>query len=139
MLAVITVVFALVVCTFLFTRFSLFLTSRIAVAVSLTITAIILAIAFYGWRSQGEIVGDPIYDPTGEYFVEKFALKIGMNPFSVVMPGNGSDNVDGFIRLRSKEGKLLDEAFVTFLYGTDAEWSDGVYYIYGGSNAKLKP
>jgi hypothetical protein len=47
------------------------------------------------------------------------------------MPGQGSDAIDGYIRLYDKNGKLIDERFADFIRDVEPIWAGNKVYLMG--------
>lgn len=92
------------------------------------------------WYS-GSAYGGREYDESGQYYFQRYAT-IGPSAFRISMPGGGSDNIDGFVRLYDSKGNLMNEYFTVFLLGIQPTWLDDSFWLMGTSdeiNWPLKP
>ena len=48
------------------------------------------------------------------------------------MPGQGSDAIDGYIRIHDKNGKIIHERFYKFIRDTEAIWSGNKVILMSG-------
>ena len=55
------------------------------------------------------------------------------------MPGQGSDSVDGFIRLHAKDGTVLAERWVSFMRDIKPVWADTHLYLLGIADMDENP
>jgi hypothetical protein len=104
-------------------------TSRKAAA--LVAGAVVLAVlALYGlyrW-TDGEPYQERYPSPNGQYYVQKFVVSL---PFPVTGPGQGSDGASGYIRLFTKDGKMLKQRRQSFLRDIKPVWAREKVYLLG--------
>jgi hypothetical protein len=70
-------------------------------------------LGFYLWK-QGTPYQPPFWSPNKQYYVQKYS---NFTPLRLLaaMPGQGSDTIDGYVRLYRRDGTLLHERFVIFV------------------------
>jgi len=82
-------------------------------------------------RSTAVPWSTPSISPDGQYEIRLFQC-FSYSSFRFTTPGNGSDNVDGLIRLYDrKSGRLLREAFRPRLSSRESFWSKNEVYFLG--------
>lgn len=70
------------------------------------------------------------WSPNREYYMQKYQT---FTVFPVPsMPGQGSDSVDGYIRIHDKAGKVIHERYYTFIRDTEAIWVRNEVVLMGG-------
>ena len=62
--------------------------------------------------------GERKYSPDNEFYIEYYSV-FTFKSLLPVTPGNGSDNIDGYIRLYNKNEELLKEVYMDFLMGSE--------------------
>lgn len=97
----------------------------------LLVTFMFLYLFNLSWRNSAKPFGEKVYSEDGRYYGQRYEV-FTWNKLMMTSPGNGSDKVDGFIRLYdAKTDELLREKFVTFLVAYELHWSDGALYTLG--------
>ena len=99
------------------------------------IKALLLLLVLFGvtgflWWKRGVPYQDRVYSPNGRYYVQKYS-NLTPNQFIGAMPGQGSDAVDGYIRLYAANGTLLHERFETFIREIKPSWVGRKVYLLG--------
>lgn len=96
------------------------------------------AVYYFVWK-PGKPYGDPFWSPNRQYYLQKFS-NLTVSRFQPAMPGQGSDAIEGYIRLFDKDGNLLDEIFITYL-ARDIKpvWAEKKIYIIGVSELDDAP
>ncbi len=91
--------------------------------------SIILVLCFLIWK-KGTPYGERYWSPNGRYYVQKYS---NLTPWRLlpVMPGQGSDAIDGYIRLFDKNGTLIHEHFETFIRDIQPVWAGKEVYLMG--------
>ena len=84
----------------------------------------------YLWWRQGTPYQDRVYSPNGQYYVQKYS-NLTPGRFIGVMPGQGSDTIDGYIRLYTANGTLVHERFETFIRDIKPVWVERKVYLLG--------
>lgn len=92
-------------------------------------------ILFYLWK-RGTPYQTPFYSPNGQYYAQKYH-NITLSSFAPAMPGNGSDNIDGYIRIYDKDGNLLYEKFYTYLVGHEVHWHRNTVFVMGSADDEI--
>ena len=90
-------------------------------------SATVACLGYRAWHSSATPYGARQYSPDGKYYVQHWQVWTPSR-LLFVTPGNGSDRLDGFIRLHSADGKIVREKFVTFLVGSEVRIYDDVVY-----------
>lgn len=92
---------------------------------------VVASVGFAVWK-RGTPYGDPYWSPSGWHYVQKYS-NVTVSTFLPAMPGQGSDGIDGYIRLFDRDGRLLEERFRTFLRDVEPRWTrDSVYFLGDG-------
>ena len=101
----------------------------ITIAIAVTIA---LGFGAYGlWRSSATLIPEwTSYSPDGRFRIEFYRVWT-TSGLLFTPPGNGSDNIDGFIRLYRSDGTLLQETYRSFLVAYEPRWSDDEAYFLG--------
>lgn len=77
-----------------------------------------------------ELYQERFWSPNRQYYMQKYRT------FSILpvpsMPGQGSDSVDGYIRIHDKDGKVIHERYYTFIRDTEAIWVRNEVILMGG-------
>jgi len=84
---------------------------------------------FFFWK-KGTPYQRPYWSPNGQYYVQKYS-NVTLSRFVPTMPGQGSDAIDGYIRLYDKNGKLIDERFADFIRDVEPIWAGNKVYLMG--------
>jgi len=94
--------------------------------------ALLLCIGVYRmWRSSATLIpGWTSHSPDGRFRIEFYRVWT-MSGWLGTPPGQGSDAIDGFIRLYRSDGTLLQETYRNFLRGYEPRWSDDEAYFPG--------
>ena len=87
------------------------------------------ATLFFFWK-KGTPYQPPYWSPNGQYFVQKYS-NVTLSRFVPTMPGQGSDAIDGYIRLYDKNGKLIHERFADFIRDVEPIWAGNKVYLMG--------
>jgi hypothetical protein len=87
------------------------------------------SISFFFWK-KGTPYQPPYWSPNGQYYVQKYS-NITLSRFVPIMPGQGSDAIDGYIRLYNKNGKLIHERFASFIRDVEPIWAGNKVYLMG--------
>jgi len=90
---------------------------------------VIGAASFFFWK-QGTPYQQPYWSPNGQYYVQKYS-NVMLSRFASTMPGQGSDAIDGYIRLYDKNGKLIHERFEAFIRDVKPTWAGSKVYLMG--------
>ena len=88
-----------------------------------------VAVSFHLWHS-GSPYQDRYYSPNGQYYIQKYH-NLSLNSFRTAMPGQGSDMIDGYIRLYDSRGRLLHERFATFIRDIEPVWGGRKLFLMG--------
>ena len=80
----------------------------------------------------------PFRSPNGDYYVQKYSNST-LARLRPSMPGQGSDGVDGYIRLYDRNGKLLRERFEFFIRDVKPLWSEDKVYLRGVARMDAEP
>ncbi|MEW6737262.1 MAG: hypothetical protein AB1489_38610 [Acidobacteriota bacterium] len=86
-------------------------------------------LAFLFWK-QGEPYQEPYWSPNHRYYLQKYS-NLTLSNFLPMMPGQGSDSINGYIRLYDAKGNLLYERFETFIRDITPVWADNRVYLLG--------
>jgi hypothetical protein len=84
---------------------------------------------FWLWK-QGTPYQQPFWSPNGQYYVQKYS-NLTFSKLMPVMPGQGSDTIDGYIRLYRKDGTLLHERFAPFIRDVEPVWAGEKVFLMG--------
>src|SRR5690242_18072198 len=97
----------------------------------LTICLLVCAvtISYFVWK-PGTLYQSPFWSPNKQYYVQKYS-NLTFSKFIPVAPGQGSDMIDGYVRLFDKDGRLLNERFVFFIRDVEPVWSGQKVYLNG--------
>jgi hypothetical protein len=95
------------------------------------------AASFFFWK-KGTPYQQPYWSPNGQYYVQKYS-NLTLSRFVSTMPGQGSDAIDGYIRLFDKNGKLLHERFAYFIRDVRPIWAGNKVYLMGVENMDNDP
>jgi hypothetical protein len=88
-----------------------------------------LCASFFLWK-KGTPYQPPCWSPDGQYYVQKYS-NYSLKRLLPGMPGQGSDAIDGYIRLYDKKGHLLAEGFHTFIRDIEPIWGNGAVFLKG--------
>lgn len=94
-----------------------------AIVLSAVLIAVSAVYGIYCW-AEGEPYQERFVSPNREYYVQKFVVSL---PF----PGQGSDTASGFIRLFTKDGRMLKQRRQSFLRDIKPVWSQEKVYLIG--------
>lgn len=97
----------------------------------LTLCLCVVAAASCTVMGKEEPYQGQMWSPNRDYYVQKYRT-FGVLP-TTSMPGQGSDSVDGYIRVHAKDGKVISERHYTFIRDTEAVWSRDKVFLMGGS------
>ena len=84
---------------------------------------------YFVWK-KGTPYQTAFWSPNNQYYVQKYS-NLTPSRFIPAMPGQGSDTIDGYVRLFDKNGKLIDEVFVTFIRDVEPVWVGNKVYLTG--------
>ena len=87
-----------------------------------------LLLVFF-WK-QGTPYQQPYWSPNGKYYVQKYS-NLTLSRVPPAMPGQGSDAIDGYIRLYDTDGRLLHERFGRFIRDVKPVWAGNKVYLMG--------
>jgi hypothetical protein len=87
------------------------------------------AASFFFWK-KGTPYQPPYWSPNGQYYVQKYS-NLTLSRFVSTMPGQGSDAIDGYIRLYDKNGELIHERFADFIRDVKPIWAENKVYLMG--------
>ena len=90
---------------------------------------VIGAASFFFWK-KGTPYQQPYWSPNGQYYVQKYS-NVTLSRFVSTMPGQGSDTINGYIRLYDKNGKLIHERFAVFIRDVEPMWAGNKVYLMG--------
>ncbi len=62
-----------------------------------------------------------------------------LSKFIPAMPGQGSDMIDGYVRIFDKDGNLISERFVYFIRDVEPVWSGNKVYLMGVAEMDSDP
>ncbi len=89
--------------------------------VILTISLGFALCAYIAWKKSAKLIPHLTQiSADGNFRVEFYSV---WTPTFIAFPGHGSDGIDGFIRLKHKDGRLIEEVFRTYLYGSGVSWN----------------
>jgi hypothetical protein len=93
------------------------------------LAVVVMFIAYRNWK-VGAPYQAPSWSPTGQYYVQKFSNPTisGLVPG---MPGQGSDAIDGYIRIYNKNGRLIHERFERFIRDVVPLWDGNRVFLRG--------
>jgi len=86
-------------------------------------------LGFYLWR-RGTPYQRRYWSPNKQYYVQKYS-NVTLSGLSGRGPGQGSDAIDGYIRLYDKNGKLIHERFEVFIRDIEPLWVGNRVYLRG--------
>lgn len=86
-------------------------------------------LGFVLWK-RGTPYQAPFWSPNGDFYVQKYSNPT-LSGLRSAMPGQGSDAIDGYIRLYDRNGKLLGERFEFFIRDIDPLWAGNKVYLRG--------
>jgi len=69
--------------------------------------------SYFLWK-RGTPYSSPDWSPNGQYYIQRYRV-VTISGFIPSTPGNGSDNIEGYVRLFDKEGNCLEEVFISYL------------------------
>src|SRR6266700_700832 len=101
-------------------------------AIFAAIAILCTAAGYHAWK-KGEPYQDRYWSSNRQYYVQKFS-NLSFSRFVDVMPGQGSDGIDGYIRLYHKKGTLLNEHFAFFIRDMEPLWVNNMVYAIRGSS-----
>jgi hypothetical protein len=79
----------------------------------------------------------PYWSPNRQYYVQKYARSSRL-PLPT-LPGQGSDAVDGYIRLYDNKGTLIHERSESFIRDIEPLWSGNKVYLRGVTEMDNNP
>ena len=86
-------------------------------------------VSYFIWK-PGTPFSSPYWSPNKQYYVQKYS-NLSFSSFIPVMPGQGSDLINGYIRVFDKDGKLLNERFVYVIRDVEPIWEGNKVYLKG--------
>ena len=111
---------------------------RVKVAKILFLLLVVVGAGGYLWWRQGTPYQDRIYSPNRQYYIQKYS-NLTLSRFIGVMPGQGSDTIDGYIRLYAADGTLIHERFETFIRDIRPVWDGRNVYLLGVAEMDTDP
>ena len=96
----------------------------------------LLGIATYNMIFIGTVFTDPVWSPNRQYYSQKYRT-LTLSSFSAVSPGGSSDNVDGYIKIYDKHGRVLFSKFYTYLEGKELRWHGNQVFVLGGDEDQV--
>ena len=102
---------------------------RLKITIFTVMVLVLLFMMLYAWY-QGTPYQERFHSPNKAYYVQKYKT-LSLNNFRVAMPGQGSDSVDGFIRLYNQQGNLLHQRYETFIRDIEPVWSGQNIFLMG--------
>lgn len=99
-------------------------------AIFTILSVIIGSFAYLQWK-KGTPYGSPDLSPNRRYYSQKYRT-ISLNSFFPAMPGQGSDNDEGYIRIYAADGTLIGERFIAFFRDVKTIWAGDKVYFTGG-------
>lgn len=96
---------------------------------ALVLALLALLAGFLTWR-RGTPWQPPESSPNGLYYVQKYATW-SPRVFLPAGPGQGSDGVSGFLRLFTRDGRLLAERWAPFLRDVRPVWAGDRVFLLG--------
>ena len=88
------------------------------------------------WKKSAKLIPEMTeVSPDGNYRIEFYSV---WTPGFMFIPGQGSDGIDGFVRLKHKDGRLIAETFRTYLYGCEIAWDKESVHLFGGDMVDWK-
>lgn len=88
-----------------------------------------ILISFTYWK-KGTPYQEAFFSPNKKYYIQKYS-NLTLSNFIAVMPGQGSDSINGYIRLYDKDNNLINERFETFIRDIEPIWADDRVYLLG--------
>jgi len=86
-------------------------------------------LGFLYWK-RGTPYQGRYWSPNRQYYVQKYS-NATLSRFFMHGPGQGSDAIDGYIRLYDKNGRLIHETFQSFIRDTEPVWAGKEVYLMG--------
>lgn len=93
--------------------------------------------SFFLWK-KGRPYSSPFWSPNRQYYVQKYS-NMTLSKFIPAMPGQGSDMIDGYVRIFDKDGNLISERFVYFIRDVEPVWSGNKVYLMGVAEMDSDP
>jgi hypothetical protein len=105
--------------------------------VILVVACLLIVVAFRFWKA-GTPFQARAWSPNQRYYVQKYA---NWGPSCIVPagPGQGSDTVGGYVRLYSRDGRMLHERFARFSRDIQPVWSREKVYLLGIPETESAP
>lgn len=102
---------------------------RLLLAVAFVVLVVGLVVVYSVWK-RGTPYQAQMWSPNGRYYVQKFS---NISPSRLIpgMPGQGSDAIDGYLRLYDREGRLLHERYEHFIRDIEPLWAGTKVYLRG--------
>ena len=97
----------------------------------------LLAAGWVLWK-RGTPYQQPFRSPDGAYHIQKYSNRT-LNGLWPTMPGQGSDAIDGYIRLYDTNGRLLAERFEFFIRDIEPVWAGDRVYLKGVAEMDADP
>jgi hypothetical protein len=98
----------------------------LSIALLLCVTG---AASFFFWK-KGTPYQRPYWSPNSQYYIQKYS-NLTPSRFIPTMPGQGSDAINGYIRVYDKNGKLIHERFAEFIRDVEPIWAGNKVYLLG--------
>lgn len=92
---------------------------------------------FLHWK-KGKPYQEPVWSPNKQYRVQKYQVK-SLSSFVPLMPGQGGDAINGYVRLYDSQGMLLHERYVVFMRDIKPIWDHNKVYLQGVSDMDDHP
>lgn len=92
---------------------------------------------YFVWK-QGTPYQPRYYSPNRQYYIQKYH-NISFSGFMVAMPGQGSDMIDGYIRLYDQNDHMLYERFETFIRDIEPVWAGEKVFLMGVADMDNDP
>ncbi|NTV46104.1 MAG: hypothetical protein HGB11_06200 [Chlorobiales bacterium] len=86
-------------------------------------------IGYFVWK-QGTPYQSRYYSPNRQFYIQKYH-NISFSSFMVAMPGQGSDMIDGYIRLYDQNDQMICERFETFIRDIEPVWAGREVFLMG--------
>ena len=104
--------------------------SRVRIVIFLTLVCLGVGVFIHAkWKASAKLIPDMTQvSPEGNYRLEFYSV---WTPKFMFMPGQGSDSIDGFVRLKHRDGRLIKETFRTYLYGCETSWDEDSVALLG--------
>ncbi|NTW48635.1 MAG: hypothetical protein HGB19_02655 [Chlorobiales bacterium] len=99
----------------------------VLIVTGVLITAIV--VGFMVWK-QGTPYQSRYYSPNHRYYVQKYHT-VSLSSFMMAMPGQGSDMIDGYIRLYDQNDRMVYERFETFIRDVKPIWAGREVFLMG--------